>query len=330
MSFTSQLQPKTLAPLDSDDVILDLIQNITKQSREHVVERLLLEEQDFPANVPKEFRESNAPQNEWTPELLTFYQETNSFLFETFVWNRNPLKLEIRKWLANIIQNYSDQKLKILCYGDGLGFESAFLAGFGHDVTYQEVSQPAIEIAREVARLNSVDVTIQPDQSQFQSEEFDVIVCCDVLEHLPDPPAQVAEFETWLKPDGLLIINAPFFLVNDLFPTHLRSNLKYAGDYRNLYKPAGFELLAGTFMWLPVAFGKESSPETRRKMKRTGNLLKTKLGSLFLRLSRITPFLHCWGARIPLRLMRSRHQVEPLQKMLDELREQRRTGESGT
>jgi len=312
-------RPATLSPLDSNELIIDLIQKISGQSRHEVIEGLLLEEHDFPANVPKAFRESNAPLNLWTPELLTFYQNTNSFLFETFVWNRHPLKLGIRAWLASIIQSYSDQKLKILCYGDGLGFESAFLAGYGHDVTYQEVSKPAIEIARQIFEMNDVTVTIETDPANITPESFDVIVCCDVLEHLPDPPAQVVEFETWLKPDGLLIINAPFFLVNDLFPTHLRSNLKYAGDHRKLYRPSQFELLAGTFMWLPVAFGKQSSAETRRKMKRTGNLLKTRLGSLFLRVSRITPFFHCWGARIPLRLFRSRHQVEPLQKMLDKL-----------
>ena len=305
-------------PLESNEEIARLIEQVTNLSSTDVLERLLLEEQDFPANVPKEFRESNAPLNQWTDELLKFYQETDSFLFETFVWNRQKEKQNLRLWIGDVIQRYQTKPLKILCYGDGLGFESTYLAGFGHEVTYQEVSKPAIEIAREVARLNNVEVTIQPDQSQFQPEEFDVIVCCDVLEHLPDPPAQVAEFASWLKSDGLLIINAPFFLVNDLFPTHLRSNLQFAGDAKKLYQPAGLELLAGTFMWLPVALGKETTPETRRKLKRSGNLLKTHLGSLFLKLSRITPFFHCWGARIPLRLLRSRHQVEPLKQMLEE------------
>lgn len=315
MSTSVSRAAKFPAPLECNEQIVNLIQQVTSLNAHEVIERLILEEQDFPANVPKEFRESNAPLNQWTDELLKFYQETDSFLFETFVWNRQKEKQNLRLWIADVIQKYRPIPLKILCYGDGLGFESTYLAGLGHDVTYQEVSKPAIEIAREVARLNDVEITIQPDQSQFQAEEFDVIVCCDVLEHLPDPPAQVVEFESWLKPDGLLIINAPFFLVDDLFPTHLRTNLRYAGDYKKLYQPAGLELLVGTFMWLPVVLGKQPSSATRRNLKRAGNLFKTRMGSLCLKLSRLTPFFHCWGVRIPLRLLRSRHQVALLQQM---------------
>lgn len=43
----------------------------------------------------------------------------------------------------------------------------------------------------------------------FQSESFDVVVCWNVLEHLPDPPAALANFENALKPDGLLVLAGP-------------------------------------------------------------------------------------------------------------------------
>src|ERR1035441_8959759 len=35
---------------------------------------------------------------------------------------------------------------------------------------------------------------------------FDVILCTEVLEHLPDPAAALREFSRLLKPDGQLII----------------------------------------------------------------------------------------------------------------------------
>lgn len=51
---------------------------------------------------------------------------------------------------------------------------------------------------------------------------FDTIICFDVVEHLPDPAAQLRQFYAWLKPEGKLLINWYFFKgFNDEFPFHL-------------------------------------------------------------------------------------------------------------
>jgi predicted TPR repeat methyltransferase len=40
-------------------------------------------------------------------------------------------------------------------------------------------------------------------------ERFDVVVCADVLEHLPDPALLLARIEGWLAPSGTLLVSVP-------------------------------------------------------------------------------------------------------------------------
>jgi ubiquinone/menaquinone biosynthesis C-methylase UbiE len=50
--------------------------------------------------------------------------------------------------------------------------------------------------------------------------EFDVILCTEVLEHLPDPILAIREFSRILKDDGMLIITAPFVSFTHFAPYH--------------------------------------------------------------------------------------------------------------
>ena len=51
---------------------------------------------------------------------------------------------------------------------------------------------------------------------------FDTVICFDVVEHLPDPAAQLRQFDDWLQPAGKLLINWYFFKgFNGEFPFHL-------------------------------------------------------------------------------------------------------------
>ena len=54
----------------------------------------------------------------------------------------------------------------------------------------------------------------EPDSS------FDVILCSEVFEHLPDATLAVKEFSRLLKPNGTLIITAPFCSLTHFAPYH--------------------------------------------------------------------------------------------------------------
>lgn len=65
----------------------------------------------------------------------------------------------------------------------------------------------------------------EPDAS------FDAIMCIEVFEHLPDPILAIKEFSRLLKPDGHLILTAPFCSLTHMAPYHF-----YTGYNRYFYE----------------------------------------------------------------------------------------------
>lgn len=84
------------------------------------------------------------------------------------------------------------------------------------------------------------------------AEEFNAIVCFETLEHVTKPWTAVERMARWLKPDGYLIVSAPFqHFIHD-----------YPGDYwrftdqglRVLFEEAGLRTVR-TDLDMTTAFG---------------------------------------------------------------------------
>ncbi len=54
-------------------------------------------------------------------------------------------------------------------------------------------------------------------------ESFDIILCTEVLEHLPNPAKALEEFHRLLKKSGILILTAPFCSLTHFAPYHYSS-----------------------------------------------------------------------------------------------------------
>jgi len=65
----------------------------------------------------------------------------------------------------------------------------------------------------------------EPDAS------FDAIMCIEVFEHLPEPILAIKEFNRLLKPEGHLILTAPFCSLTHMAPYHF-----YSGYNRYFYE----------------------------------------------------------------------------------------------
>jgi len=82
------------------------------------------------------------------------------------------------------------------------------------------------------------DITAIPESDA----SFDVIMCIEVFEHLPEPIKAIQEFSRLLKPRGYLILTAPFCSLTHFAPYHF-----YTGFNRYFYEmhlPAnGFEIV---------------------------------------------------------------------------------------
>ncbi len=78
------------------------------------------------------------------------------------------------------------------------------------------------------SKLNIVsDITTIPEPD----ESFDVILCSEVIEHLPKPINAIKEFNRLLKNDGILILTAPFCSITHFAPYHY-----YSGYNRYFYE----------------------------------------------------------------------------------------------
>ena len=81
------------------------------------------------------------------------------------------------------------------------------------------------------------DITNIPEED----ESFDVILCTEVLEYLPNPVKALDEFQRLLKKGGTLILTAPFCSLTHFAPYHYSSGFnRYFYEYH--LESLGFKL----------------------------------------------------------------------------------------
>lgn len=245
-----------VAPLADDPSLVALIAEITGQPTEVVAWRLEQEQKDIGSNVREEMRLRGIPPYVWSDRLIGFYAETDAFLYESLVWNRTMEKNQTRKWIAEYLHADFGRPARTLIYGDGLGFDSLYLAQAGHDVSYFEVSRDCVRFAQSIFKSAGASIRMLDALEAIEPEGFDVVVCLDVLEHVPDPPVVVGQLVSALRPGGRLIVHAPFSYVAPSVVTHLRANMTYSGDLSRLYTPYGLRPIDGRFFWNPIVLEK--------------------------------------------------------------------------
>jgi len=230
--------------------------------------------------------------------LVEFYEQTDAFLYETLLWNRTPAKQEMQRWIVEFLTRETTEPQRVLLYGDGLGCDSYTLARAGHRVTYFEVSQRCRQFATELFQGRGVEFEMVDRAEELPQGGFDAVVCLDVLEHVPDPPALVRQLVGWLRPGGHLVVHAPFSYVATDVSTHLKSNKKYSGDWRRLYGDCGLEPVDAAFFWNPIALRlreQNASPSATPSGSRLP--FSARLGGWLLRLRAWWATPHSWVAR---------------------------------
>jgi SAM-dependent methyltransferase len=268
-------------PLSDVEGLIQLYAATLGWSPEAVCQRLHHDELSVGKIYLDEFAATGIEPYTWSEGMARFYEETKSILLGSVIWNRCPEKLRMREWIGRFLASQPNSPLDVLTIGDGAGFDSLYLAKCGHRVTYSEVSPCACDFAERLFQKCDVNVQVLREIAEIKSDSYDAISCLDVLEHVPDPREVVASLSRYLRPGGLLIVHAPFYYLSHMMPTHLKSNRKYAGDLRKLYRPFGFRMVDGRTLWDPIVLQKTDgtrplslAPLTRRiGLRLSGSLL---------------------------------------------------------
>jgi len=123
----------------------------------------------------------------------------------------------------------------VLDYGCGTGHRGLKFNNLGYEVWLADVPSLHWDICRKWVELQGRrDVHFIEVGQKFPlgPEEFDVIICFDMLEHVKDPDRVLQHLVQHMDPRGILLLETWFWSNLGKAPYHLEENDKYGRDPR--------------------------------------------------------------------------------------------------
>ena len=256
-----------LVPLPlSYEAVVDEICRFTQVPTAEVARRVWREALEPGWNVGRDVEAFGVTPHHYDELMETLYREGMGFIFETLVYWANPIRQEWSRKAVQRLLRYSAAKradpaeLSLLVLGDGVGNDAIFLARNGFKVDYFDVPGSktydfAVKRFAHYALLNQSVRLISNYRSCFE-KQYDAVLSLEVLEHLPDPRAAIADIGRILKPGGIAIITEAFGLTPSDLPTHLKCNVKLDGRTPFLFHERGMKLswYSRTPLFKPMEF----------------------------------------------------------------------------
>ena len=169
--------------------------------------------------------------------------------FETAKYNtRNPVqRLLIRRFMGKVIDMFDTTAPanSVLELGCGEGFVSGQLSARREGGAYVGVDASEEDLAKLRAKFPAVEAHHGSIYDlSFLGRTFDVVVCAEVLEHLSDPDAALAQITsvrpTWVV---LSVPHEPWFCLSNLARGKNITRLGNDEDHVNLWGRRGFRKL---------------------------------------------------------------------------------------
>ena len=152
-----------------------------------------------------------------------------------------------RKWIDDQLSNIAPGK-RILDAGAGElrnRTASQHLRYTSHDFCQYDGRGDGTSLQTGEWDTKEIDIISDITDIPVEDQSFDVIVCTEVLEHLPDPILALKEFHRILSIDGQLILTAPFCSLTHFAPYHYATGLSRYWYETHLHD-FGFSLIEAT------------------------------------------------------------------------------------
>jgi len=113
-------------------------------------------------------------------------------------------------WGGDIEQARPLAGKRALDVGCGAGLLAEPLARLGAEVTGLDAAAENIAVAAAHAKGAGLAITYHHGElSALEAAPFDLVTCMEVIEHVADKPAFIAQLARRLTPDGLMVLSTP-------------------------------------------------------------------------------------------------------------------------
>ncbi len=144
----------------------------------------------------------------YTDQQLVDLQQT---LYESSNPTRKWLHCSRRDWIIKQIKELEHPVVNALEVGPGSGVYLPVLADIANNVVASDVEDAYLVHARQLSGELSNLVCVRDDITRptLRVASFDLILCTEVIEHIPDVTASLQGLSKLLAPGGTLILSTP-------------------------------------------------------------------------------------------------------------------------
>ena len=239
--------------------VVTVLSEVLSIPSDQVHERLFQESIEAGWNENRAVRQFNLTPHIYSGGLAALYR-SDAFVFALVVAHLRPYSQEIDQRVARAIEEQfpGRKNLRILAFGDGIGTDALRFAVIGHDVSYFDFEGYSSALARLRFRRMNLEHRIRTYKASEEIPDgaFDAVICREVLEHVPDPPAVIRDLRRYLQNSGIAVVTESFGAVEPCYPTHLAENRKYLGNTARIFVHVGFRLVCSFLDQRPMVFQK--------------------------------------------------------------------------
>jgi ubiquinone/menaquinone biosynthesis C-methylase UbiE len=139
--------------------------------------------------------------------------ELQQTLYSSTNYTRRRLHQTRLQWVTNAIAKHAPEipVARALEYGPGSGIYLPVLARHCGEVVAADVERAYLagikQLSREIDGLKLVEDDIQ--DSLFKDDSFGLVLCSEVLEHVPDPERSLQTLFRIVQPGGIAVVTTP-------------------------------------------------------------------------------------------------------------------------